>query len=188
MKEESMRNTLLLAAAVAALISCGGDGAPAAPLAQCKGTPHAAVVYVGQPTFPELAGVQDACVYGTQAGTIAELDSVVDRALKESGKPRVYLIGAYTDLPLRWRAARPGIGETTSLWFPPDGSSAAGIVGSLPFIMINDTNDGATICSALATQLVAQHTPARCQLWDHGGFTADQRAAAIAQLHLELAR
>lgn len=169
------------------LAACGGAANPAAPIAQCNGTPRAAVVYVGQPAFPELAGVPDACVYSTQAQTVAELDGVVDQALTVANRPRVYLIGAYTDLPLRWRASRPGIGEITSLWFVPDGAKADGIVDSLASVYVNDTAGGAHECNALAAQLIAQHTPAVCQLWDSGGFTADERAAAIAQLHLELA-
>jgi hypothetical protein len=178
---------LIAFALVAALAACGGAD-PAAPIAQCNGTPRAAVVYVGSAPFPELAAVPNACVYSTQASTIAELDGVVDQALSVAHQPRVYLIGAYTDLPLRWRAARPGIAEITSLWFAPASASGAGIDGSVATIYINDTFDDAIACSALATQLAAQRSAALCQLWERGGFTADQRQAAVAQLQLGFAR
>jgi hypothetical protein len=164
-----MKTFIALALAALSISGCGGDDPPIPPLARCNGTPRAAVVYVGSAAFPELAGVPNACVYGTQAQTIAQLDAVVDRALGESGKKRVYLIGAYTDLPLKWRAARPGIGEITSLWFVPDGSSAAGIQGSVATVFINDTADGARTCNELAVQLKAQGTAAVCQLWDEAG-------------------
>lgn len=182
-----MRNLLTILAA-AALASCGGDDPLTPDLAHCNGTPRAAVVYVGRPSFPELAQVPSACVYATRAQTIAELDAVVDRALGDSGKKRVYFIGAYTDLPLRWRAAHPGVGEITSLWFVPDGASAAGITGSLATVYVNDTTDGARICNQLAVQLKAQGTPSACLLWDEAGFTTAQRAVAIEQLHLELSK
>jgi hypothetical protein len=176
-----MRKYIILAA-VAALSACGGDSEP--PIAQCNGTPHAAIVYVGAAPFPELAGIPDACVYGTEAKSVTDLDKIVDRALKESSQIRVYFIGAYTALPLTWRAARPGIADTTSLWFVPDGSSAAGIVGSITTVYVNDTADGARECNVIATQLLAQESPGQCRIWDEGGFTPAQRAAAIAQLQL----
>lgn len=181
-----MRNTLALAAAIAGLVSCGGAEPP--DIAQCNGTPRAAVVFVGNAPFPELAGIPDACVYSTRATTTAVLDPVVDRALKAANRPRVYFIGVYTELPLRWRALRPGVAETTSLWFTPDSATASGIAGNITPILLNDTADSSMACNALATQLKAQGNFAVCQLWETGGFTPAQRAAAIEQLHLELAQ
>lgn len=182
-----MRNLFIIiaAAAAAALASCGGEE-EITPSAQCVGTPRAAVVYVGKAHFPELAGIHDACVYSTAANSIAELDLVVDRALRESGRRRVYFISAFTGLPLAWRAARPGLGEITSLWFPPEGTSGAGIVGSLSTVHVNDTAEGAAACNALAARLKADGTPAACQLWPADGFNAEQRAAAIEQLQLHV--
>jgi hypothetical protein len=181
-----MLKSLALAAVIAGLVSCGGAEPP--DIAQCNGTPRAAVVFVGNAPFPELAGIPDACVYSTRATTTSALDPVVDRALKAANRPRVYFIGAYSELPLRWRASRPGIAETTSLWFTPDGASPSGIVGTITPILLNDTLDSAKACNGLATKLIAQGNLAVCQLWDTGGFTPAQRAEAIRQLHLELAQ
>jgi hypothetical protein len=181
-----LRNLAFIAAVTVALASCGGDDPP--DIAQCNGTPRAAVVYVGNASFPELAGIPNACVYSTRTSKLAELDPLVDRALKEADRPRVYFIGAYTDLPLRFRAHRPGISESTSLWFAPDNAKADGIENNITGITVNDTTDGAAACNGLVAQLKAHHTTAQCILWDVGGFVPAQRAEAILQLHLELAQ
>lgn len=153
--------------ALAILVSCGGG--TTTPLAQCNGTPKAAIVYVGDDVPAALAAVPDACVYTTAPG--AGVDAVVDRALSESGKPRVYMIGRSNAGPLDFMAARPGYVDTASLWFAPAWSGD--LRGSLVAIIANGGH-----CPVA----VNHYGPVQC-LPAVSGFDL---ATAIDQLRLDL--
>lgn len=173
--------------AALALTACGGDEQTDAPIAQCNGTPKAAIVYVGTAPFPELRTLPNACVYSTAAQTVPELAAVVDTARAAAGTPRAYLVGAYTALPLAYRAANPGKGDITSLWFTPATSVPGTIPDSIAFVYLNTGPWGEQDCHALTAALIAQHTFAECDVWPQAvDFGPAERTAALKQLHLDL--
>lgn len=128
-----MRKFLTLAIAViaATLAACGGGG-DAAPIAQCNGTPRAAVIYVGDNVPGALAGLGNACVYSTDA---AGLETAVLRGMDAVQSPRVYLIGNGTTAPLDYMAAHPGHVNDASLWMTPPWTGDLG--GSIVIIYAN---------------------------------------------------
>lgn len=170
---------------LAALLAACGGGEPAAgpaPIAQCNGTPKAAVVYVGAQAFPELAAVRNACVYSVDAVSVAEVKAEADRAHAESGRLRAYFIatGPGAAWVIGYMNANPGYTDVASLWFAPL-TKAENLHGSLVGIALNDTDADACMKQAgVMTQVV----PATCRLWPTGGFGPEQRAAALEQLSL----
>lgn len=124
-----MKYVILIA--LAAIVSCGG-GTDLAAVAQCNGTPQAAVVYVGGDVPAQLAAIPDACVYSTSE---ADLDATVLRAKVDTQQLRVYMIGNATAAPLDYMAAHPGSVSIASLWFAPAWSGDLG--GSLVSIYAN---------------------------------------------------
>lgn len=184
------------------LVACGGGGDPdpvvalaaaaaptasAAPLAQCTGTPKAAIVYAGAHAFPELAAVSNACVYSTAAATVQDLKGVIDTATAAAGTERVYLIAtdAGAGLALGYMNTNPGHTDTPSIWFAPFTTFAAGGAKSIISVHLNDTD--AAACAKQAAVL-PMYVPPQCVTWPDANFGPEQRAAAIAQLHLELLR
>jgi hypothetical protein len=148
-----------------------------APIAKCNGTPKVAVVYVGQAVdFPDLAALPNACVYTTQAATVAEFAAVMEQARNASGVMRPYIISYGTLLPLAYRDAFPGISEVTSMWNVPATQQVPEQHGSIVSVYLNG-GDG---CESIAAAIVAQHTPSVCSM----AAVTDWQAAAIAQLQL----
>lgn len=172
---------------VAAASSPSTAAAPAisVPIAQCNGTPKAAIVYAGTVGFPELATVHDACVYTTPAATLSDLSTVVRQATNAAGVLRVSLIGSGDGATqaLAWMNANPGASDVASFWFMPFTTDAPGLFHSIVSVHLNDTD--AQACAKQAAAL-PQYVPAQCVMWPDAGFGPDQRAAAISQLHLEL--
>lgn len=155
----------LLPIGIAASLFACGSGTP--DIAQCNGTPKAAVVYVGNGEPRELLLLANACVYTTDNAGFA---ATVDRAKAEASAPRVYVIANRTVEPLDYMAAHPGNVDTLSLWHTR--AWTGDLRGSIASII---ANGGA--CPAPLNH----HGPVVCQF--AAGFDIN---AAIGQLHLEL--
>lgn len=175
-----MKHLIASLVATLYLAACGGNGDDTQPpIAQCNGTPRTAVVYAGSAPFPELAGIDNACVYSTQDTSVAALATLMQQARTATGVTRPFLVGsgAGADQALAYMAGDPGRTDGASLWlgqFDP----ATNLRGSIVTYRLNGPN-----CEPLASALRARFTPAFCAPADR--FDG---AAAIAQLHLEVVR
>lgn len=159
-----------------ALLLCACGGGEPAPIAQCNGAPKAAVVYVGPNPPVALAGVPDACVYTTDAATVAQLEPVVADAVAAAHVPRVYFVAEGNALPLDYLHAHPGSVDIASVWFAPPWSGSTG--HSLASIYLNGGE-----CESTAAGIRAQFEPALCA--PAASFDAQ---VAIGQLSLGLIR
>jgi pimeloyl-ACP methyl ester carboxylesterase len=176
-----MKKLIITIATTLLLAACGGnsDPLPAAPIAQCNGTPRTAVVYAGSEPFPELASVGNACVYSTQDTSVEALVTLMQQARTAAGVTRPFLVGsgAGADLALAYMAGDPGRTDGASLWlgqFDP----ATKLGGSIVTYKLNGPN-----CEPLASALRASWTPAFCSPADR--FDG---ARAIEQLQLQIVR
>jgi hypothetical protein len=131
-----MKRNLLATAVLAVVMSGCGGGPDPEPLAMCNGKPTAAIVYVGPGVPAELASIDNACVYTTEDP--AALSALVDKAMAAAGVNRVHMIARGNAAPLDLMAARPGIANFVSLWFPPAWSGDLG--GALATVYAHGPN------------------------------------------------
>ena len=166
------------------LAGCGGGHSGSQQIAQCSGIPVVAVVYSGEVEFPELAELENACVYSTTSTDPAELNALIDQARAAAGTPRVLLIGSHEGATAALEAmnSRPGYVDAASLWYPGQPTSIERLRASLVSVYLNDLGPGA--CEPLAAALRARMVPAYCYGSIENVFGDAQRRAALWQLGL----
>lgn len=173
--QKSLKVASLAIVAAATLQACGGDSSPAPiPVAQCNGTPRAAVVYAGADPFPTLSAVPNACTIVAAGDIGAALDAVRQAA----GLPRAHVVavGDRASQVLDLVGQRPGDFDTLTLWLMSHDAGAVRMAGRVSTTYLN----GGPTCEAVAAAVRAQGTPGVC-----APAAAFDGAVALRQLGLQ---